>query len=256
MNKKARPHTSDAAPAGLPADTPPPQRLPAGRWAQREPKPDRRTAILLAAEKLFALHGYHAVSIRDIAAEADVQLASVRYYYGAKHELYRAIFESWQGLIDQRLSLLRAATAEPARADRLERIVEAFVGPVLALHRSPEGQYFAMMAARDLTVPTSDTNDLEHEFFDPMARAFIDALVEACPGAERPAMAWCYQLALGAMLHFLMSAERAERLGGGTLGRDDPAAAALLVNFIATGIRGGVAAPHAARRVARPPTRS
>ena len=31
-------------------------------------RPDRKQAILLAAEKLFASHGYHAVSLRQISA--------------------------------------------------------------------------------------------------------------------------------------------------------------------------------------------
>ena len=42
--------------------------------ADEAPRPDRKAAILLAAEKLFAQHGYHAVSIRQIAAEAGVPL--------------------------------------------------------------------------------------------------------------------------------------------------------------------------------------
>ena len=57
-------------------------------------RPDRRQAILLAAEKLFAQHGYHAVTIRDIATEAGVPLALVGYYFGPKHELFFAVFDS------------------------------------------------------------------------------------------------------------------------------------------------------------------
>ena len=69
-------------------------------------RPDRRQNILLAAEKLFAKYGYHAVSIRHIADEAQVPLALVGYYFGAKHELYHAIFEHWRATIDERLASL------------------------------------------------------------------------------------------------------------------------------------------------------
>src|SRR4051812_47362022 len=58
-------------------------------------RPDRKQAILLAAERLFAQEGYHAVSLRAIADEAGVPLALVNYYYGQKHELFRAIFDHW-----------------------------------------------------------------------------------------------------------------------------------------------------------------
>jgi AcrR family transcriptional regulator len=116
-------------------------------------QPDKRLTILLAAEKLFALHGFHGVSIRDIATEAGVPLALVGYYFGAKHELYHAIFESWHPMIQQRLSSLAAVIADGDEAGRLERILDAFIGPVLALHRHADGRYYALMAARDLRRP-------------------------------------------------------------------------------------------------------
>lgn len=56
---------------------------------------NRKRDILLAAEKLFARHGYHGVSIRDIAAEAEAPLNLVRHHFGQKHELYHANFEHW-----------------------------------------------------------------------------------------------------------------------------------------------------------------
>ena len=239
MSKKA---TTAAPKAALP------ERRPVGRAASREPKPDRRLAILLAAEKLFGLHGYHAVSIRDIAAEAGVPLALVGYYYGAKHELYHAIFESWQASIDQRLAGLRAACADKDAPDALERIVDAFVSPVIALQRSPEGQYFAQMAARDLASSTAEVDSVQRQFFDPMAHAFIDALVAVCPGATRAQVAWCYQFALGAMLYFLLTSERAQRLSLGAADAADPAGKDLLLRFIAAGFRGAL--PQAASKPA------
>jgi AcrR family transcriptional regulator len=76
-------------------------------------RPDRRAAILLAAEKLFAEHGYHAVSIRQIALEAAGAPGPGGYYYGQKHELFHAIFAHWRGTIDARMDLLREAQASP-----------------------------------------------------------------------------------------------------------------------------------------------
>jgi AcrR family transcriptional regulator len=213
------------------------RRVPAGRSTRRKPQLDRRTNILLAAEKLFAINGYHAVSIRDIAAEAQVPLALIGYYYGSKSELYAAIFESWRGSIDQRLKLLRAAIADPGASDAVERIVEAFVSPVLVMQASPEGQYFAMMAARDLAAPAPDRDQLQAQYFDPMAHAFIDALAATDPRATRGQIAWCYQFAVGAMFHFLLSGSRAESLSKGEISVGDPEAERLLMRFIVAGFR-------------------
>ncbi|MDO9291179.1 MAG: TetR/AcrR family transcriptional regulator, partial [Hydrogenophaga sp.] len=94
-------------------------------------RPDRQHAILLAAEKLFAQHGYHGVTIRQIAEEAGVPLALVGYYYGPKHELFHAIFAHWNQTIEERLNALDAASGDPGDPDTLTRIIEAFVRPVI-----------------------------------------------------------------------------------------------------------------------------
>ena len=212
------------------------------RAAARADQPDRRLNILLAAEKLFSLRGYHAVSIRDIAAEAEVPLALVGYYYGAKHELYRAIIQSWSGNIGERIDRLKAAAAEPNRSARLDRILEAFVVPLLALHASREGQYYALMAARDLAAPTPEAEEAHREFFDPMAHAFIDALMTTAPRSTRGQVAWCYQFMLGAVLHFL-SDRRVERLSQGENRAADPAAQKQLLTFVAAGFRAVLGIP-------------
>lgn len=223
-----------------PVDTPtlPSRRLADSRRSSGEADtaPNRQLAILLAAEKLFALHGYHAVSIRDIATEAGVPLALVGYYYGAKHQLYHAIFESWQGSIDTRLALLKGATQDPTSPDALSRLLDSFISPLVALHGSPEGQYYALMAARELAAVTPEADRAQREFFDPMAHAYLDALQLLHPDCSRGQVAWCYQFMLGAVLHFL-SDVRVERLSKGENRRADPVAKAVLLRFVEAGFR-------------------
>jgi len=52
-------------------------------------KPDKKDHILAAAQKLFALRGYDATSVRDICQEADVNVAMVNYYFGSKEGMFR-----------------------------------------------------------------------------------------------------------------------------------------------------------------------
>lgn len=214
---------------------------------RREPEaPNRRRDILLAAERLFAQRGYHAVSLRDIAAEAGVQVALVGYYYGAKHQLYHAIFESWLPSIEQRRRRLDEAMRSPDAPDALERVLAAFVEPLVALHADPAGQSFAKMAARDLAAPTPESEQVQREYFDPMAHAFIDALQRLFPAAGRADVAWCYQFMLGAVLHFL-SDVRIERLSRGSAVAADPARQGMLLAFVAAGFRGALAGPASLR---------
>jgi AcrR family transcriptional regulator len=205
-------------------------------------RPDRRNNILLAAEKLFARSGYHAVSIRHIADEAGVPLALVGYYFGQKHELYRAIFEHWSSMIEERLESLRLAMATP-QPDRLMALVEAFISPVIRLRASAEGEYYALLMTRGLSMQSEEEDEIIREFFDPMATAFIDAfhktLAAETPGVSRAQAAWGYQFALGALLHHVGD-KRVERLSKGKNRPSDPGAMPMLVAFIASGMRGMV----------------
>ncbi|MDB5871936.1 MAG: transcriptional regulator, TetR family [Ramlibacter sp.] len=227
---------------------------PAARKRAFAARPDRKRAILLAAEKLFAQRGYHAVTIRQIADEAGVPSALVGYYYGQKHELFHAIFEHWNSTIEERLAALRAVSRDPASAQTLKRIIEAFTGPVLRLRASPEGEYYALLVARELFHELAEADRVLRAYFDPLAHAFIDALQEALPHATRGQVAWCYQFSVGAMLHHL-SDNRVERLSRGQSKLRDPAAAALLVDFIVAGIRGALPRPPQSRPRKTPPRR-
>lgn len=68
--------------------------------SQRKPRIDgvqARERTLAAALNLFVARGYHNTSVRDIAAEANVNSASIRYYFGDKVSLYRAaLYEPMQ----------------------------------------------------------------------------------------------------------------------------------------------------------------
>ncbi|MBS0453833.1 MAG: CerR family C-terminal domain-containing protein [Proteobacteria bacterium] len=212
---------------------------------------DRRQAILLAAERLFSKHGYHAVSLRQIADEASVPLALVGYYFGPKNALFEAIFEQWNHTIEQRLAALAAVRIDPANAQTLPRIIEAFIAPVLQLRASSEGEYYALLVARELSHATEEADRVLRRYFDPLAVAFIDALQRALPHATRGQVAWCYQFALGALLHHLTDT-RVERLSGGEDHAADPGAGTLLRNFIVAGLRGALPRP----RTSSSPTKS
>ena len=51
-----------------------------------------RAAVLETAASLFALRGVDGVSLRDIAAEADVNLTLIRRYIGSRDDLIAAVF--------------------------------------------------------------------------------------------------------------------------------------------------------------------
>jgi AcrR family transcriptional regulator len=203
---------------------------------------DRKADILLAAEKMFSQNGYHATTLRQIADEAAVPLALVGYYYGQKHELFEAIFKHWNQTIEERLAALRVATQDLQDSGLLLQIIRAFINPVIRLRASSEGEYYALLVARELYRGCEESDRILRVYFDPLAHAFIDALQLALPHASRGQLAWVYQFSLGALLHHI-SDTRVERLSRGEGISNDPGAGDLLVNFIVGGIKSALPFP-------------
>ncbi len=199
-------------------------------------KLDKQASILLSAERLFALRGYHQVTIREIAKDAGVPLALVGYYFGPKQGLLNAIFEHWKPTIDARLSALAQIQLVGRQSTYVARIVSAFVDPVLTLRASAEGEYYALLVARELYSAIDEAEQILREYFDPLAHAFIDALQLAYPNATRVQVAWCYQFALGALLHHI-SDSRVVRLSRGKTSVASPKAREPLIQFIAGGFQ-------------------
>ena len=224
MFNTAMPATRKSAPAA------------ARRKSGAAPRPDRQQAILLAAERLLAQRGYHGVTIRQIAEEAGVPLALVAYYYGPKQDLFHAVFAHWGHTIEERLAALDATQQDPADPQTLTRIIEAFVSPVIRMRSSPEGQYYAQLVGRELAYNSEEAERVLHDFFDPLAHRFIDAIHAALPHTTRADVAWGYQFALGSLLHHLVDT-RVERLSRHLNSASDPAAAERLVRFIVGGLR-------------------
>src|SRR5579871_2103764 len=107
-------------------------------------RPDTKTRILDAAEKLFGEKGFDATSLRDITAEADVNLAAVNYHFQSKESLIEAVVvRSANPVNQQRLEMLEAAGPHPT----VEQIVEAFVGPILEYDFQPMAPLMARVMA-------------------------------------------------------------------------------------------------------------
>jgi AcrR family transcriptional regulator len=70
-----------------------------------------RARILGAATRLVGQRGVDGTTVRDIAAEAHVSLATVLHYFGSKDDLYGAVVAA----MDAELSGLRAALLADAR---------------------------------------------------------------------------------------------------------------------------------------------
>ena len=55
---------------------------------------EKQQEILNVAEKLFETKGFDGTSVRDIAKEANVNIAMISYYFGSKEKMLETLFET------------------------------------------------------------------------------------------------------------------------------------------------------------------
>jgi AcrR family transcriptional regulator len=83
---------------------------------------DKRRLILAAAVRVFAVKGYHACRVSDIAEEAGVAHGLLYHYFRSKDEVLECIFkETWSDIVAA--ARMVEETDEPAR-DRLAGVAK------------------------------------------------------------------------------------------------------------------------------------
>ncbi|MFE4195010.1 CerR family C-terminal domain-containing protein [Paenarthrobacter sp. NPDC056912] len=158
----------------------------------------RKDSILRAAERLFAINGYHGTTMRDVAGEAGVKLALLVYHFETKENLYFSTFENRQYINNERLERLRAIE-DPTAPGSLEKIIDAFVEPALRLHDNAEDAWFARLVLREASDPSSQDRRVISTLFDPLAREFIDVIKAALPDKPAGFHHWAYVFSVGAL---------------------------------------------------------
>ncbi|HMO41819.1 MAG TPA: TetR/AcrR family transcriptional regulator, partial [Phenylobacterium sp.] len=190
----------------------------ASRGGRRRARgPARREPILAPPEALFSRHGFYGVTVRQVAAEAGVDTALIHYYFGAKRELFDAVFARRAEILNrERLEAMAAYRAAHAGALAVEGVIEAFIGPLIdrSLTQDPGWKnYFRLVALVNNTPAWG--GETMHRFFDPVVHRLIETLAEALPEAQLDDLYWCYQFLTGAMMLALSETGRIDQLSGG-----------------------------------------
>lgn len=82
---------------------------------------EKRGRIESAAKELFIRRGFHATSMRDIAADTGTSLGNLYNYYRTKEDILESIISKYQKVIDSRLRAIFDEIEEPFRPESLVR---------------------------------------------------------------------------------------------------------------------------------------
>jgi AcrR family transcriptional regulator len=176
-----------------------------------------KAAVLGAAERLFAIHGFRNVSVRDITAAAGVNLASVNYHFGSKDALVFEIFRRRTAeLSRERARMLHEAQDRHAGKPPVREILEALIAPPMRWSARGEDRRIAMQfIIRARSEGTEAVREVLRSDVSHLNR-FADAMIDARPDLPREDIYWRLHFVLG-MIHNNRFAEfdRLHALSGG-----------------------------------------
>ena len=153
---------------------------------------DTPTRILDAAERLFAAHGFGAVSIREVTREADANVAAVHYHFGSKEELLRGV----TGRVADRINARRLELLDDLERDGdpydVAQLVEAFVRPDVEVlsELGARGASIAHFLGRVYSDPTPWIREMAAEQFSGVAERFGPLFTAALPHLDAAELQW------------------------------------------------------------------
>lgn len=154
--------------------------------AVSRPTPDR---LLDAGVELFARHGFHGTSIRDIAERAGANVAAAHYHYGSKEGLYLEVLRAQ--FAEVRAQLERRGISRPApalrRASRRELValLEARIASMLDLLLGPPPAPHGALMLREMCDPTDAMPIIVAEFIEPQTHEMEQLVAGLIPGVGR-----------------------------------------------------------------------
>lgn len=149
-----------------------------GRGRPKHTDSDTGTAIACAALKRFAAQGYEATSLREVAADAGVDVALISYRYGGKAGLWQSIVSQAACDLHDALEETLAATSGYPAIERLRHSMKAFLTYLLDRPEVPR------LLLRDITTDSERSQWLLDELSLPLHGHFNYLAQEAasnCP---------------------------------------------------------------------------
>ena len=142
--------------------------------------------LVEAAEELFCRRGFNETSVRDIAAVAGCNIASVNYYFGGKDNLYLEVWRLRLAFMrETRLASIEkvmSASSRPQLEDLLRSYAASFIEPLV-----DGGSHcrFINLMAREMIDPHLPKDMYVTEMVAPVLEAFRRALLEICPRLDK-----------------------------------------------------------------------
>jgi len=164
-----------------------------------------KNRLLNSAEELFCENGFEGASIRDIAALAGCNIASVNYYFGGKQQLYEEVWR--RHLIpmrDMRISSVEKVMSQsenkPELEDLLRSFADTFVGSMIDTKKTSR---LSKLMAREYIDKHLPANMFIDEIMTPTVAAIQKALMQTFPDLDESKVSFIVFSLIGQLVHIV-----------------------------------------------------
>ena len=207
------------------------------RRSKAEQRAETLEQILDAAEYLFARHGLHGVTLRDVGKRVGIHTTLLHYYFDDKKHLFEAVFARRAAVTsERRMTALSEYEAQAGDAPTVEGALRAFLDTDLDLYFEGGEAWmnYASFCARVSNTP--EGAELMDAHFDPVVLKLVSILKRALPDHSEEDIFWGYHFVTGALMTTLARTGRIDRLSDGVCHADDfPAIKHRISDFLAAG---------------------
>lgn len=138
-------------------------------------KDDVRQKILTTAGRIFASKGFAATTVREICAQADVNLAAVNYYFGDKDNLY---YEAVCWARNSRAAANPLPQSDAGPETRLRHFIQTLVKRTAGIDEPP---WEVQLILREILFPSPACRRLIEDYFRPFFHQLLEIVEELAP---------------------------------------------------------------------------
>jgi len=140
-----------------------------------------------AAEILFCEHGFYHTSVREIAAAANCNIASVNYYFGGKEKLYIEVWRHHLLIMRERIVTgIEKAMSENVKEIYLEDLLTSFATAFLEPIKDKKKAYqLIKLMDREMVEQNLPKNMFLEEMIMPIFNAMQNALMKIYPSLDK-----------------------------------------------------------------------
>lgn len=134
---------------------------------------ETRAKLLQAAGVVFAEHGFHSATVRDICHRAGANIAAVNYHFGGKEALYRALLQYSFDEAQRKYPVKIDPSAPP------EEKLGSFIATTLErMLDESKASWHGRLMMREMTEPTGQLEAIAESYMRPHFALLLSILNE------------------------------------------------------------------------------